>query len=254
MANEIDIEIGTFDLDSTNDIAIETLSFNISKAISSTLLARYDGSVIPYAKRKEIVAKVSGTIIGSDYDDLRSNLDALKNALESTAEYKLTTDDDRYLMVQYRGFGYSFKRLRTFANYSFELVASDPFFYSETLDSNTSLTSAAPSVAITNSGNATTRLKITVTAGASPIVDDLKIQNTTMGWTIQYRGTIAATKALVINFRVDQADFTVVNDGTADMKNFEGDLPLMQAGSNTITLTTAVGSIVVTIAKRDAYK
>lgn len=164
MANEIDIDIGTFNLDTTNDIAIKDINIKVARAVSQADLAKFHGSVIPIGKRKSITVQIKGTIIGSDYDDLRSNLDALKAAMESVSEQKLTLDDDRFLMVQYSGFSYSYATLRTFADFSFDLIASDPLWLSETLSEDKRIPTSGVGYTIANAGNAPTRAKITITA------------------------------------------------------------------------------------------
>ncbi len=63
-------------------------------------------------------------------------MDNLKNAFDDTAEKKFTTDDDRQIFVQYKTFAYSWKALRTFATYSVELVASNPYWLSQTLQAD----------------------------------------------------------------------------------------------------------------------
>lgn len=254
MANEFEIKIGTFNLDGSNNVAVSDIEAQVNKSIQRFALPKFDGSVIPIGKRSSITLNIKGTLVGSNYDDTRQKLDNLISAFESLAEQKFTMDDDRFIKVQAANFAYSFRAVRTFVDFSVSLVASSPFWYSETLNSNNTLTDLNPSVAMTNNGNARTRCKITVTAGASPIADDLKLENQTAGVTLQYRGTIVAGDSLVINNRVDQEDFTVLNDGVDDLVNFEGDLPVMDAGSNTWVLTTAVSDVTVTIEWRDAYQ
>lgn len=239
MANEIDINVGSFDLDTTNNIAIEDISYKISKAVRNTDLLKSHGSVIPIGKRTNITANIKGTIIGTNYDALRTNLDALKAALESTSEYNLTTDDDRFMKVQYRGFSYSYRTMRTFADFSFDLIASDPFWYSVTLSSDTRTpTSASGYTPTAISGNASTRCKITMTNNSGgDIADNIKFENTTTGEVFQYRGTLASTKVLVVNNRVDSSDLAVTNDSVDDIKNFEGDFITANVGSNTFKYT-----------------
>lgn len=253
MSNEIDIDIGSFNLDTTNNIAIKDINVKVAKAISQADLAKAHGSVIPIGKRKNMTVQIKGTIIGADYDALRTNLDALKAALEATSEQKLTLDDDRYLMVQYSGFAYSYATLRTFADFSFDLVASDPFWLSETLTEDERTPTSGVGYTIANAGNAATRVKVTLTKlGSGAVVNDAKLQNTTTGEEFQYLGTINSTKALVVNNRVDDADQSVENDGTDDIANFEGDFITLNPGNNTIIFTGTAG-VQVTLEYREAW-
>lgn len=254
-ANTVDIDFGTFGLDSSNDIAIDKIAVQLKKAVKQSVIPKGRGSVIPVGVKSSVGVKCSGSVIGTNYDDLRTNLDALKAALNSTSEEKFTTDDDRYLMCQYRNFSYSYEALRTFASFSFDLIASDPFWYSETLNKDETVTTAAPSQNMTNAGNAKTRCILTITADASNAIDDdIILVNSTLGLTINYSGLIAVTKSLIINNAVDQKDITVENDGTDDITNFDGDLPMMASGSNTWVLTTSTTGVTVGIEWRDAWE
>lgn len=250
MANEVQIYLGSFQLDTANDIAIADINFALKKAVSVADLPKQDGAIVPIGKRREMTAKVSGTIIGTNYDDLRSNLDALKAALEDTAEQKLTTDDDRYLMVQYRGFSWSYATLRTFASFSFDLIASDPFFLSETESTSSTTPTSGVGYTVNNAGNATARCKITINANTS-LADNIKLENSTTGELFYFRGTLANTKDLILNNRYGQADITVTNDGVDAIGDFEGDVITLASGNNTIIYTG--GSADVEIKYRATY-
>ena len=253
MANEIDIDLGSFDLSSANDIAIEAINIKVAKKISSTSLPKTDGSVIPIARRSNITVKIKGTVIGTNYDDLRSNLDSIKSSIESTAEQKLTLDDDRYLNVQYRGFSYSYKTLRTFANFSFDLIASDPFWLSETLSEDDRTPTSGAGYSVSNGGNAPTRCKITLTNNSGgDITNAIQFENSTTGELFKFIGTLADTKSLIINNRVDTRDLVVTNDGTDEIQYFEGDFITLDPGSNTLEYTGTANVQVVT-EYRDAH-
>lgn len=254
MANEIDINIGTFDLDSTNNVSISDVAFNIMKTVQEYALPKFHGSVIPIGKRRAISIRVQGAVTGSDYDDLRTKLDALKNAIDDTSEKKFTLDDDRQVFVQYKSFGYSYKTLRRFIDFQVEFIASDPFIYSQALNSDSRTPTSGVGYTIANAGNAPTRVKITVTAGGSAISDDVKVQNTTTGETFQYRGSIASGEALVVNNRVDDPDLSVENDVDDDIANFEGDFITLNPGNNTIVFTSGASGHTVELEWRDAYK
>lgn len=261
MSNEIDIDIGTFNLDSTNDIAIADINVKVGRAIQESDLPKSHGSIIPIGKRKSMSVAIKGSIIGSDYDDLRSNLDALKAALEASAEQKLTTDDDRYLMVQYRNFAYSFERLRRFANFSFDVIAQYPFWLSETLTQveKTQGVDLTNGVAFTvnNPGNAPARMKITFTnndsGSGSTISDDINVKNSTTGDEFDFLGDLAAGKNLEVDDRVVDDDQIVENDGTDDTANFEGDWITLNPGDNSLIFTSASPGYGVKLEYRATY-
>lgn len=256
MANEIQFYLGTFALDSTNGISISDLSFQIAKTIQTFEILKDHQSVIPVAKRKDMAIRLRGQLVSSNYDALRTALDSLKYALESSSEQKFTTDDDRYIMAQYRNFGYSYKTMRTFIDFSFDLVASYPFWLAASqTSSNLVWTTATPFNVTYSNGNHPARLKITVTApGGTPIVDDLKIENVTTGEVFMYRGTIAAGQSLIVNNRLDSVDMAVTNNGTSDWPNFYGDLLTLNPGVNSIKITSAISTATVNFAYRETYK
>lgn len=255
MANEVEIKLGTFTLDSSAGVAVAGIEYDIQKSIVESALVKFPGSVIPIGKRKSLTIRVSGSVSGSNYDALRTALDNLKNAFDDTAEKKFTTDDDRQVNVQYKSFGYSFKAIRTFANFKAELVASWPYHVSQTLQSDTRTPTSGVGYALSNAGNANAKCKITITApGGGVPANDIIFENTTLGLLCQYRGALGASGVLIINNDVDGAGLVVTEDGVSALADFEGDFMEMASGSNTFKLTSSTGSISVKVEWRDTYK
>ncbi len=253
MADEIDINIGTLDLDSNNNVAVEDMNISVAKSIQEFDLPKFHGSVVPIGKRKTLNVRIRGTITGSNYDNLRSKLDDLKGAFEGSSEQNLTLDDDRILKVQYRNFAYSYKTLRTFADFSVDLVASDPFWYGSSVtthDENPAI-STTPFV-VNNPGNAPSRVRVRISNASGNIIDNCRLENQTTGETMQYRATVLMGKNLVINNRMDSEDLSVTNDGVDDIKNFEGDFLTLNPGDNTLVFT-GTGSTRIEIEFRAAY-
>lgn len=254
MANEISVTLNSHALSSTNNIAIEDINIQVAKAVRSFELPKNYGSVVPISKRNSMILRVKGTIIDSDYDALRTGLDSLKSKLESSSEYQLTIDDDRYLNVQYRNFAYAWKKLRTFATFNFDLIASDPFWYASTATTaNPQSWTTGVTFTVTNSGNAPTRLKVTITGGATPVSDDITVENTTTSERFQYRGSLVENDVLIINNRVDASDVAVTKNGTSDIVNFEGDFITLNPGANSIKLTSAISNLVLRLDHRNAW-
>ena len=255
MANEVQFYLGTFLLDSTNNVAIDSVAFDIQKSITEAALAKFHGSIIPIGKRKTMTIRVSGSVTGSNYDALRTNLDSLKNAFDDTAEKKFTTDDDRQIFVQYKSFGYSFKAIRTFATFSAQLVASWPYHLSQTLQSDERVPTSGVTYAISNAGNAPAKAKITITAPAGGVAaNDIIFNNTTLGTQFQYRSALGASGVLIVNNDVDGAGLVVTEDGTSNFADFEGDFMTLAAGSNSFKITTSTAGVTVKIEWRDTYK
>lgn len=254
MADEIDINIGTFDLAQTNNVAVEDINVSVAKSIQEFDLPKFHGAVIPIGKRKTLNVRIRGTITGSNYDNLRSKLDGLKAAFESNSEQNLTLDDDRILKVQYRNFSYSYKALRTFADFSVDLVASDPLWYATSLTtSDQNPVSIGTPFVVNNPGNAPARVKVHVSHATATIQDDCRLENQTTGETMQYRGTVFAGQNLVINNKMDSSDLSVTNNGADDIKNFEGDFITLNPGDNSLVFTGVNGTRVQIIFRAAYY-
>jgi len=247
MANEIDLDIGTFNLDETNQIAISDIGRKIIKKLQQSDIPKSNHSVIPPAERSAMEIPIKGTIIGTDYDNLRTNLDALHAALESDSEQKLTLDDDRYIMVQYKDYGENIhgesESIRTLASFYFTMIASYPIWQSETLYEDERTPTSGVGYTINNPGNAPTRVKVTITAPAGGISDNCQLANSTTA-TFKYRGDIAAGESLVVDNMVSQDDQLVENDGDEDWANVEGDFITLNPGDNTIIFTGTAGAII----------
>lgn len=254
MANEVDINIGTFDLDnSVNKISISDLAIKVNRTIRSAELPKHHGSIIAPAKRKEIRATCRGTVIGTDYDNLRSNMDNLKAAFESTSEQKFTTDDDRFLWVTVGNFGYQPRQVRRFVDFSFELVAGNPFWYAAVATSSAPVWTSGTPFNATNNGNAPTRVKVTVTANGVAVSDDIKLENVTTGEIFQYRGTLGSTGVLIVNNAYEVPDLAVTKDGVDDFPNFEGDFITLNPGVNSLKFTSGINSLILSLSFRDAW-
>lgn len=254
MADEVDINIGTFDLDQTNNVAVEDINVSVAKSIQEFDLPKFHGAVVPIGKRKTINVRIRGTITGSNYDNLRSKLDGLKAAFEGSSEQNLTLDDDRILKVQYRNFAYSYKTLRTFSDFSVDLVASDPLWYAASLTtSDQNPVSVGTPFIVNNPGNAPARVKIQVSHATATIQDDCRLENQTTGETMQYRGTLFSGQDLIVNNRMSSQDLSVTNNGVDDIKNFEGDFITLNPGNNSLVFTGVNGTRVQIIFRAAYY-
>ena len=243
MANEITIKFGTLALDLTNNITIGNISIKETKPVTLIAIPKTDGAIAEVAKRSGLQISVEGDIAGSEYDDLRTKIDALKAALQNGLQ-KFITDDDRYIYAQLKDFSFTLVTMRTFATWTATFIANYPFWLAATEKTDTRTPTSGVGYTINNAGNAPVRVKIEVTAPAGGIADNCQIENTTRGELMKYRGTIVAAKVLEIDNRYDTDDFEVKNDGVDDHANFEGDFIMLSAGDNTIKYTgTASASI-----------
>jgi len=243
MANEIDLDFGTLNLNSTNNVAVSSISLKENKSVRIHNIPKSDGSIAETAKRKSLTITVKGDIGGTDYDDLRTNLDTLKAGLFN-GKQKFTTDDDRYITAQLMNFTYNYAWIRTLATWTATFEAHYPFWLAETETTDDRVPTSGAGYTINNAGNAPARVKVEITAGPYDVADTCKLENTTREESLQYRGTIVATKTLEIDNRYDTEDFQVLNDGTDDFKNFEGNFLTLDPGDNTIEFTGSVATSV----------
>jgi hypothetical protein len=241
MANEVTLKFGSLSLNVANEVAVGAIEIKENKAVKTIPIPKTDGSIAETAKRSAITISMSGDITGDDYDDLRTNIDGFKAVLQAGLQ-KFIMDDDRYIYAQLKDFSYSYKTLRTFARWSASFIAHYPFWTAELASSDIRTPVSAETYMISNPGNAPARVKVLMTSGASSIVDDIQFDNVTNGQAFQYRGTLAGTgKILEIDNRYDTDDFQVLNDGSDNIVNFEGDFLELAAGTNWVKFTGAVG-------------
>ena len=250
MSATITLAFGSLALNSTNNITISGISEKSSKPVQATNIPVTHGAIAEEAKIGPKTITIQGDIVGSGYEALRTNIDALKAGLMNGIQ-NLTKDDERYIACQLKDFSYAYDHLTLRATWTASFIAHFPFWLSQTLNTDTRTPTTGVGYTITNAGNAPTRVKIAITAPGGGITDAMQIENTTRAEICSYRGTVAATKILIIDNRVASDDFAVTNDSASDLANFEGDFINLDAGANTIELTGTMGSTVVSW--RDAW-
>ncbi len=243
MSATISLTFGTLVLDTTNNITISRISEKSTKPVQSTNIPVTDGAIAETAKIGPKTITIEGDIAGTSYDNLRTNLDALHAGLMNGLQ-KLTKDNERYINCQLKDFSYVYDHLTRRATWSASFVAHFPFWLAETATTDSRAPTSTVGYAVTNSGNAPTRLKVEITADGA-IADACKFENTTTVKTFQFRGTIATTKKLEVDNRYDTDDFQVLNDGVDSHTNFEGDFLTLNAGSNTVKYTGTAGPTVL---------
>jgi hypothetical protein len=249
--NEVSLKFGSLLLDNTNNITISNISVKASKTVQTNKIPKTIGSIAEESQLAYLSITVEGDIAGNDYDELRTNLDALRAGLNDGFQ-KFTTDDDRYIMAQLKDFNKSFSSLRLHATWSATFIAHYPIWLSETEHEDERVPTSTVGYVINNAGNAPARIKVEVTAPGGGIADACKIENSTTGKSFQYRGTITQYETLEVDNRYDTDDFQVLNDGVDDHTNFEGDFLTLEPGDNTIVYTGTANAI-VKITHRDAY-
>ncbi len=250
MANEITLDFGSLDLEA-NDINVRSIKVKEKKSSRVHDIPKSDGSIAETGRRKSLVLTVEGDIVGSGYDDLRTNLDALKAGLQNGIQ-SFTTDDDRYVKGQLRDFDYSYLTLRRMAKWRASFDCHYPFWLADTATVDDRTPTSGAGYTVTNNGNAEARCKVEITASGGAVADDCAIANTTNDKGFRFTGTIADTKALEIDNRYDTDDFEVLNDGADAHTGFEGDFLTLSPGANTIVFT-GLASTDVKITFKDTY-
>jgi len=241
MANEISLTFGSLALKDTNNITIEKVSYSERKSVKESKIPKMDGSIAEVGKRGALTINVSGDIAGSDYDDLRTNVNALKAGLQNDLQ-TFTTDDDLTIKAQLSSFKFEYITLRTLAKWTAKFIAHYPFWLADTATTDDRVPTSGSGYTLTNNGNAPARCKIEITAPAGGIADAIQIENTTLSQLFKYRGTVTVGNVLEVDNRYDTDDFEVLNNGADGHVDFEGDFITLGAGANTVEYTGTAGA------------
>lgn len=240
----IDLDFGTLNLDITNNINIESISIKEKKRSPIYAIAKADHSISETPRRSELQISISGDVAGTDYDDLLSNIDTLKAGLQNGSQ-KFTLDEDRYIMAQMTSFDYKYVKLSNFATWTATFQAAYPYWLSESATVSDETPTSGVAYDVVNAGNAPARCKIVFTAPAGGIADNLVFENITRSEGMNFRGTVAAGTNLEVDNRYDTNFFEVLNNGTDDHVNFEGDFITLSPGTNSVEFTGEAGTQVV---------
>ncbi len=249
MSNEIQVFFGSFQF--TGNYSVSNVDIPEPMPVRISNIPKNDGSVAEEAKRKSVEIKLKGTVKGSDYDDLRSNMDDLRAAIYAGKQF-LTFDDDRKIKCQLKSFSTKSIFFRRYIAFNISFIADYPYFVSQSETPDDRVPTSGVTYNLTNNGNAPARCKIEITAPGGGISDDIQIDNTTNGQQCKYRGDVAAGEDLEIDNRYDTDDFEVLNNGVDDFTNFEGDFMVLEPGVNAVKFT-GPASTGVKFTWRDTY-
>lgn len=241
MANEILLKFNSLDL-ADGTYTISGFKFKSKSKIAEHSIPKSNMTILEDARLDTLDVSVDGTVIGSGYDNLRTNLDTLRAALRD-GEQKLILDDDRYILARLKDFDSSFSVMQRMARWSASFICGYPFWLAEVESTSTTTPTSGVDYTITNSGNAYARCKVEITA-ASEISDDCAFGNTTTGAGFRYRGTIAAGKTLEVDNQYDTTALQVLNNGSDDHQNFEMDFITLAPGDNSVHFTGPAGTTV----------
>lgn len=242
MANEITIKFNAQELDNAT-FCVSKIDYSSSNIVSQHDIPKSNETIIETPKRGPLNISVDGTVVGTEYDNLRTNLDTLKAALKDGLQ-KFIIDDDRYVMAVLKSFKYEIVAYRRMAKWSADFIAGFPYWLAETPTTDERVPTSGETYELTNAGNAPARCKVEITADGGQIADDCAIANTTNGEGFKFRGTIAADTVLEVDNRYDTDDYQVLNAGTDGHVDFEGDFITLDPGVNTVYFIGTAGTTV----------
>lgn len=239
------ITLGTYDIGT--EAAVSAVKIITQRRIIQSPVLRSDMTIIPEGKLKPLKISISGTLLGSSYSSLRTELGKLRGAVQSTRQ-EFHLDDDRFVNVIDSNFDYSFVKT-DFCNYSAKFLAELPYFLAATAESSVTLVPVSgQTYAIGNDGDVGIPLKIVLRASeAGTIADAIQFENVTDGSLFKFRGTLTQTQQLVIDLGYDNDNvptYTAELDGVNVTSAFEGDFMQALSGTNWLALT---GSIAMTV-------
>ena len=240
----IAVKFGSHNLGTTEDV--EQIQVRSGHVVEPVYIPRKNGFLVPAGSLGFGEISMSGKLVSTTYTNLRTARDTFKAAVKG-AKQQLTFDDERYIYCQLRDFDWAFITMNTCLFWTATFVADEAKEYSITFQSDSEVSpSSGVAYNMTQNGNATTRAKITITNTSGGSISGFTFENTTTGELFKYVGTLADTKALVVNNFAGTTDtaITVTNDGVDDIANFQGDPITLASGTNALKYT---GSTTVTV-------
>jgi len=190
------------------------------------------------------IIAINAQVTAATHTALRTALDSIKEKLNWRVDKQLILDNlsARYWMARFNTMQGMFEGPLSW-NGNIEFTCTDPAAYSTSAVSNTSNVDADPdTIAETPGGNDYIYPVYTLTAGELLTAVTIKVENVTTDEELQWIGTIANGKALVIN----TPTWLVTNDGTADMDDVSGQFPRLapnQANSIKVTAFSTTGTL-----------
>lgn len=216
------------------------------RALTSTKLVRFHGSVVPTAWQTERTVEVRGGLMKASIGNqtaLEDQRDALRAAL-AVQPANLYLTNGRYLRnarVDDAPESTSPTWMERMMDVRIRFVSGDPFFYdtSESSDNTNALSTSPGSVTIATVGGnvfALPQISLTV-AGSGAVSLDAEITNTTTGDLFTLVGDVNGGDVIVI----DSLAQTVKISGIDRMDLFDKVFPTLAVGSNAFTVEWSSG-------------
>jgi predicted phage tail component-like protein len=193
------------------------------------------------------------TVTGATSATLKTNLDAIKAALNTTSDKQLilSTLSDRYWNARFSSFSGEFKSPTVFSG-SLDFTCVDPFAYGTSEVSNTYTDNENPeTITETAGGTALIEPVYTFTSSVLDATASIRIRNETTDMEMTWGpGAIGIGGVLII----DCSTWIVTLNGTASMLllSTAHEFPLLSPGANTIKVYGFTGTVNITYRNRYA--
>jgi len=195
------------------------------------------------------VIALNVNILGTTIATLKTNLDSIKEVLNTRVNAELILDSlsDRYWMARFESLTGQIKG--SLFSGSLVFMSYDPFAFntSETLHEY-NIDADPKTVQPTVLGTSRVEPVYTLTAGELLTDITLKVENTGTAMELVWEGTILDGKDL----EIDVANWHVTNNAVASMSTVSGEFPYLNLGVNSIKVTgfSTTGSIDIVYRKR----
>lgn len=213
---------------------------------------RAPGAVTQIGRREPTLLTIEGGLTADTFDDLTSMETALKCALGAGKQNLFFGRDDRYYRdAQVKSVSNSDQQGATFGVISFWRITFEAADYPEPFGADTVGQSLSSPDTVTNLGDADALPTWTIGIGSTG-TGPLTLTNAATGEsaTVGDAGTtLTAGDVIVLN----RDGYSVTWNGTPAFDLFDGRIPRLMTGDNTITLTaggTATAGLVVEYAPR----
>ena len=249
MANYL-LKYGSYTLPDT--FAVEKWPMN--RNVPSSTLPRADGTrtILGYLEGKTWSIKGAlvsgGQTIPTSTLDLRSQLDALRAKLEAGYSTFQTHDDRFFRLCQVSNYQEQFSETAFdhWAEISFDIVTGDPFAYEFTQQSvSQAITATGQTFNLTVGGNAYALPQFAVTISTGGTLN-ATITNTATADVFTLKGSVSAGDVLLVNSFTKRV--TRRADGQSVYGLFDGLLPNLVMGNNTIVVQYGAGATISNVA------
>jgi phage-related protein len=223
--------------------AVEAWKQKDNIELDATEVARRAGALIRAGKFKAKQIIIQGSIRANNKDDLITARNSLRASILNKTE-NLFMYQDRYIECRVSKYADDFQigSGLTALNFSITFQSTTPFYqYDLERDEVVTITTGGSTIfEYFDNGNVETPLKVSVTAPAGGISNNLSFENLTMQRSFTFSGNIAGNDRLEVDARV--VPNTVINGVSNGIANFSGEFPRMTPGANLFSVATEVGA------------